>query len=296
MKIGVLDVELALHFVQWTYLICEIAWSMLTKKIAPIVNTVFHHVQFLLSVSFSVIKMHILILGATLEGLLSSLELHQQGHRISLVDLEAEFGMPTNHPGRVLEIDKLKNMLSPSEIAFLNFHQNEDGWGFRFEWLMKFLGAQCAKVGIECYLRTRLISITRQEEQLYAQLSNNERTIPAELLVDTVIDCTQKETAYPGHLSHQFDPNLVSRLSGPSTCKWVGGLALREDVENQSPKSELLLERADGLVELWWLRQANWQPRTGFLEKMTAHLPPDKEEVSFDAVQIKVKSFLSTIV
>ena len=84
--------------------------------------------------------MDIVLIGGSIEALLLSIELVNK-HNISIVELEAEIGLPAHHPGRIVDLKSLDGFFTDQQQSFLELKENQDGWGCRWEWVMKHIAA-----------------------------------------------------------------------------------------------------------------------------------------------------------
>ena len=50
---------------------------------------------------------HVVLIGGSIEALLLSIELSSQ-HNVTIVELEAEIGLPVQHPGRIINPSDLQ--------------------------------------------------------------------------------------------------------------------------------------------------------------------------------------------
>jgi hypothetical protein len=239
--------------------------------------------------------MHILLLGASLDSLLLSLHLQSKGHLVTIVEIEAEVGLPLHHPGRIINIDLVSDYFSNNQIEFLSLQENEDGWGCRWEWVLKHMAHRVVQQNVTCMLRTRVLNIGSNGDGFHVTVSSNERDLPTEFTVDHIINMQPKGYQTPGNRSHEYPPSFVQEYPYPNVEPWVGGIVLSSTLQ-QHVEADLLLKHADGLAELWWKGTPSWTPPNGFIETCELHLPSDIDEVSFDAVVRRVASFAQDIV
>jgi hypothetical protein len=238
--------------------------------------------------------MNIVLVGGTIEALVLAHHL-QEHHQVFLVEIEAELGLPVLHPGRVIQQDVLDVYMTKEQQSFLLFSPNPHGWGCRWDWVLKHLAANVARQGVMCFTRTRILSCTKQGEQYSLELSSSERSLPTHLIADRVVIMNHPHTTGPGRRRHRFQPDQPPYFPQNETAEWNGGTVLSEDAK-QAPATELRLERADGLTELWWKGDMEWQPPRGFFESSSAMLSPDIDELSFDGVVSRVLAFLPKVV
>ena len=266
------------------------------SQIAHIVVFVSLRVRCSLSTLFqpSVNDMHIVLVGGTAEALLLSYHL-ASNHTVSIVELEAELGLPIQFPGRVIDIDLLSEYFSDDQISFLMLHPNPDGWGCRWDWIVKHLAANVARKGVQCYTRTRILSCTSTEAGTVVNLSGGERDLPSHIYADRVIAMHPLESVGPGRRHHQWTPNSPEQFPETELNTWFGGSVLPIDAQT-APSPDLILKRADNITELWWSTPPSWAPSHGYFEQCQVNLPSTLDFLSFDGVVLRVRGFLNTFV
>ena len=240
--------------------------------------------------------MHILLLGASLDSLLLSSHLRANDHTVTIVEIEAEIGLPLHHPGRVIEISHFSDFFTQEQMEFLALHENDDGWGCRWEWVLKHVAHRVAQQGVSCLLRTRVLDVQQHADLFHVTISSNERNVPTNLTVDTIIDMQPRGQKVPGQRCHAPLPSPLPSYPFPDQEPWMGGMALFSTVQDEDPDADLVLRHADGLVELWWKGPQRWSPANGFIETCQVDLPTDIDEISFDAIVRRVNSFAASIV
>lgn len=238
--------------------------------------------------------MNIVLIGGTVEALLLAYHLQDQ-HDVYIVEIEAELGLPVMHPGYVREPTLLDTYMTHDQQSFLLLSQNHQGWGCRWDWVLKHLAANVARKGATCLTRTRILSCTQQNDQYAIELSSSERHLPTHLIADRVLQMTQPETQGPGRRRHELSPHQPELFPMLTTTLWKGGTLLTEDAQH-APTTELHLQRGDGMTELWWRDEMEWSPPRGFFESCSVFLPSDEAQLSFDAVVSRVLAYLEDFV
>ncbi len=266
------------------------------NQIARTVVSAFPRVLCLPLTSFRpmVSDMHIVFVGGTAEALVLSHHLASD-HTVSIVELEAELGLPVQHPGRVVDKDLLSEYFTDDQISFLMLHPNSDGWGCRWDWIVKHLAANVARKGVQCYTRTRILSCTSTDAGTVLNLSGNERDLPSHLYADRVIAMRPVESMGPGRRHHHWTPNSPEQFPGLRLNTWFGGSVLPIDAQT-APSPDLKLKRADNITELWWSTPPSWTPSHGYFEQCQVQLPSIVDLLSFDAVISRVGEILNTFV
>ena len=237
--------------------------------------------------------MRVVLVGGSIEALLLSIELSSQ-HEVTIVELEAEIGLPIQHPGRILNPSNLHQYLTPDQISFLELKENEDGWGCRWDWVMKHFAAVAARRNVSFLTRTRIQSCTKHDDTYILELTSSERTTPTHMVADRAVLMTA-QTGTPGGRAHHLSPSRPNEFPSLETTEWFGGTVLSADVD-EATGAELILNRGDGMTELWWSTSSSWVPPRGYLEQCRVHLPSLKSELSLDSVMSRVRDFLTEFV
>ena len=234
--------------------------------------------------------MRIVLIGGTIEALLLSIELSSE-HDVFIVELEAEIGLPVHHPGRILDPSWLHDYFTEEQISFLELKANEDGWGCRWDWVMKHLAANAARQDVLFLTRTRIQSCTEDERTYLLELTSSERSTPTHMVVDRIVVMTNPSTAAPGGRSHHLTPSTPPAFPSSERTEWFGGTVLSGDVD-ETTNADLILSRGDGMTELWWSTPHSWVPSHGYLEQCRVLLPTNKTELSLDSVLSRVRDYL----
>ena len=234
--------------------------------------------------------MNIALIGGTIESLLVA-EHYSHDHNVYVIEIDAEIGLPAVHPGRIMDLDMARAYFSKSQLNFLALHVNPNGWGCRWDWVLKHLAANAAREGVQFLTRTRILSSTLCEKKIHLQLSSSERDKPMELTVDRMISFSKLSTIGEGGKNHSTHPHPPEEFHTLAGVPWFGGTVLSKDVDDSSA-ADLQIKRGDGMTELWWKNKPAWQPPHGFIEQCSAELSPHISELSFDSVVSRVRGFL----
>ena len=235
----------------------------------------------------------VVLIGGSIEALLLSIELTPQ-HDVTIIELEAEIGLPVQHPGRILNPSILQPYLTTDQISFLEMKENEDGWGCRWDWVMKHFAAVAARQNVSFFTRTRIQSCTEHDNTYVLELTSSERTTPTHMIADRVV-LMPGQTGAPGGRSHHLSPSQPSGFPSLETTEWFGGTVLSGDAD-ATTGADLMLARGDGMTELWWSTSSSWVPQHGYLEQCRVQLPCEKSELSLDSVMSRVRDFLTEFV
>ena len=235
----------------------------------------------------------VVLIGGSIEALLLSIELSSQ-HDITIIELEAEIGLPVQHPGRIMDPSTLHHYFTSEQISFLELKENEDSWGCRWDWVMKHFAAVAARQNVSFFTRTRIQSCTKHDNTYVLELTSSERTTPTHMVADRVVLMADQAGA-PGGRAHHFSPSRPSKFPSPETTEWFGGTVLSGEAD-VAAGADLMLARGDGMTELWWSTSSSWVPQHGYLEQCRVHLSSKKSELSLDSVMSRVRDFLTKFV
>ena len=236
--------------------------------------------------------MHVVLVGGTAEALVLAHVLSDR-HTVSIVEIEAELGLPVQFPGRVVDKSMLQRYFTDEQISYLMLKSNDDGWGCRWDWVVKHLAANVARKGVQCFTRTRVLSCTSTDAGMVMNLTNNERDLPTHLYADRIVLMHSSKAPGPGDRRHEWAPHRPETFPEVPLKQWFGGSVLSTDASSaQSPA--LKLDRADGITELWWSESPVWSPARGYFERCQPSLPVDVNLLSFDAVVSRAVEFSST--
>ena len=139
-------------------------------------------------------SLRIALIGGTIEALILAHHLLEKND-VVIIEMEAELGLPVNHPGRVIDQNLLDTYFTSEQQTFLALQSNPDGWGCRWDWIMKHLAANIARHGVQFLTRTRVLSSTKKNQTIHLELSSTEREKPTLLIVDrSCVDRKLRET------------------------------------------------------------------------------------------------------
>ena len=150
--------------------------------------------------------MHVVLVGGTAEALVLAHVLSDQ-HTVSIIEIEAELGLPVQFPGRIVEKSMLQRYFTDEQISYLMLKSNDDGWGCRWDWIVKHLAANVARKGVQCFTRTRVLSCTSTDAGMVINLTNNERDLPTHLYADRIVLMHPSKAPGPGHRRHEWTPH-----------------------------------------------------------------------------------------
>ena len=167
-----------------------------------------------------------------------------------------------------------------------------DGWGMRWEWLMKHLTIVAAQRGVSLRTRTRIQQTTEDGDYIVVETSSNETSQPSTFTLNHLIDA-QTPHQKPGRLKHTLHQNHTTQYPFEELIPWFGGILSSHHLPATVPLApELILSRSDNLTELWWNTENYWIPEEGYIEEIRISLPKNTSMISFDAMYQKTTEFL----
>ena len=221
------------------------------------------------------------LLGGTFSNLITAIEL-SPSHHVTIIELNAEIGLPSISPGHIRDQELLNHYLSLEQIKFLQLHPFDEGFTLRSEWGLKHLAVHAAEKGVEILTRTRITHCVETEEGFSIEFqgggSNSSDTIQSHFLVNDI----QWTYQAPGAKHHAL-PNSKKvhvpdfGIFGPM----YGGTALKSDCQN-IPDDITTLPRFEGLTEVWQALEI-WKPERGWIEIIECSLPNLIEKRCIDA-------------
>jgi hypothetical protein len=224
----------------------------------------------------------ILCIGASISNLVTAHHLSEK-NEVHLIEIHAELGMPSSHPGFLSDLEKLSKYTTEDQIKFLRPYANERGWGLRSEWLCKHLAMNAAQRGVQIHTRTRIVSIVQHEGKFLVEYQGGGPLSSDTLLVDHIIDGSTEVPDAPGGRTHEIDVTLnLVRPDFGVTAVWFGGTALTTDC-TILPEQAWGFQRAEGLSEVWFEGAPSWVPEHGWIEQIQSSLSTTAAQRTIDA-------------
>lgn len=223
----------------------------------------------------------ILLIGGTYSNLITAIELSDT-HKVMLIELNAEIGLPSISPGHIEDKEILTQYLTPEQIKFLQLHPFENGFTLRSEWGLKHLAVLAAQKGVEIFTRTRITHCFETDEGFSIEFQGAGPNGSGQTHYDFLINDTQWTYQAPGSKQHTLPES--KKIQTPDFGKFIqmyGGTALKNDCHN-TPKSAILLPRFEGLTEVWQTSE-DWVPEKGWIEIIDCFLPSSIEKRCIDA-------------
>lgn len=225
-------------------------------------------------------RVRVAVIGSDVPALVLALKLVKD-HTVTVVEQEAEIGMPVHHPGRVFDLDLLSQYIPSSHHTILQLQQNDVEYGCRWEWVIKLLTIECSTQGVNFETRSRITSMVNGDSG--TRLNFNHSQTKDWLEVDAVVDMNIVQDLGPGKRTHSLNHENLVAWGRPETAAAQGVLVPTAHLEELSPPDPaFVVGRADAQTEIWWYGTAEWEPAKGVLERMTGRLPLNPRLVSFD--------------
>ena len=205
----------------------------------------------------------VVIIGGSLSGMIAAVELSKK-YKVCIVDINQEIGFPTNFPGLIKNISLIEELFESKEQSKLYLMENDNGWGFRSEWLMKYLTHSAAKQGVEILNRTKVTDVFFDSCLNLDLIGGGPKN--KIIKTKTIIDESYKIEAGPGKINHVIpisNKNIINNKI--QIKKFFVGTALSND-DFQNLQYDLIIRRQDDLTELWFEIEPREEPKNGWIE------------------------------
>jgi len=236
----------------------------------------------------------ITITGGGLIGLFCA-DILSSKHNVIIVEINAEIGFPANFPGIINQSNNISKILDSEELSNLYIFDNGNEINFRTEWFVKLLSHKLAKNKVDIIHRTRIESTSINKNQLNLQLKGSESN-KNNLITDKLIDFSESLITGPKGQKHTINGNL-DQIIKPKipTKQFFVGTCLRNDLSNLN-NSKLIIERSDGLAEVWYELNENETPKQGWIESKTLNAYYDSKIMTVDEYYKKAQQIIDTMV
>ena len=97
----------------------------------------------------------IVFVGGTISNMISAIEMSGD-YVVTVIELNAEIGLPCTAPGHIHNLDLLKTYLDSNQMEFLQPYPFTGGYTLRSEWVLKHLGSIAAHKDVNILTRTRI--------------------------------------------------------------------------------------------------------------------------------------------
>ena len=236
----------------------------------------------------------ITITGGGLIGLFCA-DILSSKHKVTIIEINAEIGFPANFPGIINKNNNISKILDSEELSNLYIFDNGNKINFRTEWFVKLLAHKLAKNKVDIIHRTRIESISQHNNQLNLQLKGSDSNIK-NLITDQLIDFSETLIPGPKGQTHTFNNNL-NQIIKPEipTKQFFVGTCLRNNLTNLN-NSILIIERSDGLAEVWYELGENETPKQGWIESKTLNAYYNSKIMKVDDYYKKAQQIIDTMV
>ena len=236
----------------------------------------------------------ITITGGGLVGLFCA-DILSNKHKVTIIEINAEIGFPANFPGSINQNENISKILDSEELSNLYILDNGDKINFRTEWFVKLLSHKLAKNNVEIIHRTRIESILSIKKQLTLQLKGSESNLKI-LKTDKLIDFSETLLPGPNGQIHTIDNSLDQIIKPEIPLKqFFVGTCLRNDLTNLH-NSKLIIERSDGLAEVWYELGENETPIQGWIESKILNAYYDTKIMMVNEYYQKAQQIINTMV
>ena len=223
----------------------------------------------------------VVLLGGTYSNLITAIELSQT-HQVTLIELNAEIGLPSISPGYIRDQELLTHYLSPEQIKFLQLHPFDEGFTLRSEWGLKHLAVHAAEKGVEIFTRTRITHCVETDDGFSIEFQGGGPNSSDQIQCHSLVNDIQWTYQAPGAKHHALpDSQKVHVPDFGIFGPMYGGTALKSDCKD-FPDGITILPRFEGLTEVWQVAE-NWKPNKGWIEIIECSLPNLIEKRCIDA-------------
>ena len=236
----------------------------------------------------------ITITGGGLIGLFCA-DILSSNHNVTIIEINAEIGFPANFPGIINQSSNISKLLDSEELSNLYIFDNDNQINFRTEWFVKLLSHKLAKNKVDIIHRTRIKSILLEKNQLNLQLKGSESS-KTNLITDKLFDFSESLISGPKGQIHTIDTksNQIIKPDIP-TKQFFVGTCLRNNLTNLN-KSEIIIERSDGLAEVWYEPKQKETPKQGWIESKILNAYYNSKIMTVDDYYQKAQDIINTMV
>ena len=236
----------------------------------------------------------ITITGGGLIGLFCA-DILSSKHSVTIIEINAEIGFPANFPGIIHQNQNLSKILDSEELSNLYIFDNGNKINFRTEWFVKLLSHKLAKSKVDIIHRTRIESITPNKNRLKLQLKGSESNLKI-FYTDKLIDFSETLLPGPKGQIHTIDISLDQIIKPEIPTKhFFVGTCLRNNLANLH-ESKLVIERSDGLAEVWYELGEKETPKQGWIESKNLNAYYDSKIMLVDDYYKKAQQIINTMV
>ena len=236
----------------------------------------------------------ITITGGGLIGLFCA-DILSSNHDIKIIEINAEIGFPANFPGIINQSNNISKLLDSEELSNLYIFDNDNQINFRTEWFVKLLSHKLAKNKVDIIHRTRIESISINKNKLNLELKGSDSN-KKHLVSDKLLNFSESLITGPKGQTHTIDDSL-DQIINPKipTKQFFVGTCLRTNLSNLN-NSKLIIERSDGLAEVWYEFGEKETPTQGWIESKILNAYYDSRIMTVDEYYQKAQQIIDTMV
>ena len=223
----------------------------------------------------------VVFVGGTISNMISAIEMSSE-YVVTVIELNAEIGLPCTAPGHIQNLDLLKSYLDSSQMEFLQPYPLTRGYTLRSEWVLKHLGSIAAHKDVNILTRTRITECFVLGDTVTVEYIGAGSKDSGQIECNYVVDDRQWTYSAPGSKSHNL--GTLDVIHTPDFGEFIhmhGGTSLLSDCSNL-PENIYSLQRHEGLTEVWQ-ESPVWFPKRGWIETITCFLPKSIENRTIDA-------------
>ena len=236
----------------------------------------------------------ITITGGGLIGLFSA-DILSSNHDVTIIEINAEIGFPANFPGIISENNNISKLLDSQELSNLYIFDNDNQINFRTEWFAKLFSHKLARNKVDIIHRTRIESTSINKNQLNLELKGSDSNVK-NIITDKLFDFSESLITGPKGQKHIIDSksNKIIKPNIP-TKQFFVGTCLRNNLSNLN-NSKLIIERSDGLAEVWYELDEKETPTQGWIESKILNAYYDSKIMTVDEYYQKAQQIVDTMV
>lgn len=236
----------------------------------------------------------ITITGGGLIGLFCA-DILSSNHNVTVIEINAEIGFPANFPGIINQSSNISEILDSDELSNLYIFNNGKQINFRTEWFVKLLSHKLAKNKVDIIHRTRIESTSINKNQLNLKLKGSDSN-KNNLITDKLVNFSDSLITGPKGQIHTIDDSLDQIIKPEIPIKqFFVGTCLRNNLTNLN-KSKLIIERSDGLAEVWYEQGEKESPKQGWIESKTLNAYYNSKIMTVDEYYKKAQEIINSMV
>ena len=236
----------------------------------------------------------ITITGGGLIGLFCA-DILSSNHDVTIIEINAEIGFPANFPGIINQSNNISKVLDSQELSNLYIFDNGNQINFRTEWFVKLLSHKLAKNKVDIIHRTRIESTSINKNQLNLELKGSDSN-KKRLICDKLLNFSESLITGPKGQTHTINESLDQIINPKIPAKqFFVGTCLRTNLSNLN-NSKIIIERSDGLAEVWYELGEKETPTQGWIESKILNAYYDSRIMTVDEYYQKAQQIIDTMV